>query len=134
MPEAHARWVLPLRLEFREDVSQALLIFTSNSCENQVSSWGGKLAQICCKVWPGFSEWLTLTKVHPSSWLKRNMGSVVKEQIPPQNQSLQIRDLRNQNNGSFHPLVSCYPVLRTWSGCNKSILTQPGESVWVFAG
>lgn len=56
MPEARAHWVLPLRLEFREDVSQALLIFTSNSCKTQVSSWGSKLAQICFKVWPRFSE------------------------------------------------------------------------------
>lgn len=96
MPEADARWVLPLQLEFGEDVSQALLIFTSNSCKNQVSSWGNKLAQICFRVWPRFSEWLTLSKVHPSSWLKHNMGSVVKEQIPPYNCSLQIRGLRNK--------------------------------------
>lgn len=112
MPEADAHWVLPLQLEFGEDVSQALLIFTSNSCKNQVSSWGNKLAQICFRVWPRFSEWLTLSKVHPSSWLKHNMGSVVKEQIPPYNYSLQIRGLKKKSDSLFHPLASSYPILR----------------------
>lgn len=127
MPEAHALWVLPLQLEFGGDVSQALLIFTSNSCKNQVSSWGSKLAQICFKVWPRFSEWLTLTKVHPSSWLERVVGSVVKEQRSPRTTAQGFRTLQKQR--LVPSLLSCHPTLRTSSGCPKHCCSTQSPNV-----
>lgn len=129
MPEAHALWVLPLQLEFGGDVSQALLIFTSNSCKNQVSSWGSKLAQICFKVWPRFSEWLTLTEVHPSPWLQHVVGSVVKEQRSPRTTAQGFRTLQTKSCGSLPPLLSCHPTLRTSSGCPKHCCSTQSPTV-----
>lgn len=131
MPEAHALWVLPLQLEFGGDVSQALLIFTSNSCKNQVSSRGSKLAQICFKVWPRFSEWLTLTKVHPSSWLEHMVGSVVKEQRSPRTRAQGFRTLQTKSSGLFLPLLSCHPILRT-PRTSQTLLLNPQSQCGVL--
>lgn len=91
--------------------------------------------------WPRFAskfglgsvnDSLQLRYIHLPGW-KTIWEVLSKSRYLPRTRAYRFRTIETKSNSLVHPLVSCYPILRTLSGRSKNIVTQPRVLVWVLA-